>query len=76
MKSREEHLQWCKDRAMQYVKRGDLPNAVASMMSDMRKHPETKTGVDGVLGQLGLLAAMDAQRGDQTAVERYILGFN
>jgi hypothetical protein len=61
---------------MQYVKAGDLPNAVASMMSDMTKHPETKTSVEGALGSLGLLAAMDAQRGDQSAVERYISGFN
>jgi hypothetical protein len=40
--SRAEHLQWCKDRALAYADRGDVVNAVASMVSDMRKHPETE----------------------------------
>lgn len=74
--TREEHMQWCKDRAMDYVKRGDLVNAVASMMSDLSKHDDTRSSVNGVLGQLGLLAAQQAQSGDRAAVERYILGFN
>jgi hypothetical protein len=39
--TREEHLQWCKDRALDYVSRGDLADAMASMMSDMEKHPGT-----------------------------------
>lgn len=42
--TREEHVKWCKDRAMDYVKHGDLLNAVTSMMSDMDKHPDTKLG--------------------------------
>lgn len=74
--TREEHLQWCKDRAMDYVKRGDLVNAVGSMMSDLNKHEETASSGAGAFGMLGLMAARDAQRGDQAAVERYILGFN
>ena len=72
--TREEHLQWCKDRAMDYVKRGDLLNGVTSMMSDMDKHPDTKLGQ--TLSGLGLLAAMDATKGDKASVERFILGFN
>lgn len=39
---RAAHLQWCKDRALEYADCGDMVNAVASMASDMRKHPETK----------------------------------
>ena len=74
MRTRDEHLQWCKDRAMEYVKRGELLEGVTSMMSDMDQHPETK--LPPVLSQLGLLAAVDAQKGDRRAVERYILGFN
>lgn len=74
MMDRAEHLQWCKDRALAYVERGDLVNAVASMMSDLDKHEETKAG--GVLLQLGLMAAMQAQRGDRAGVVRYITGFN
>jgi hypothetical protein len=40
--NRAEHLQWCKDRALEYAGRGDWPNAIASMASDLGKHPETK----------------------------------
>ncbi len=75
MTTREEHMQWCKDRAMDYVHRGDLVNAVASMMSDLDKRPETKSTGDA-LAALGLMAAMQATQGDRDGVERYILGFN
>ena len=42
MITREEHLEWCKRRALAYVAAGDLLNACASMMSDIPKHPETQ----------------------------------
>lgn len=74
--TREEHMRWCKDRAMDYVNRGDLVNAVASMMSDLSKHEETATSATGALAGLGLLAAMQAQNGDRDGVVRYIKGFN
>ena len=40
--TRAEHLAWCKQRALAYVEQGDLNNAFASMISDLRKHPETE----------------------------------
>lgn len=39
--TRAEHLQWAKTRALAYVTHGDLPNAFTSMLSDLRKHPQT-----------------------------------
>lgn len=57
MITRQEHLQWCKDRAMQYVNAGDFSQAVASMASDLDKHPET-AGVASFAGQLGLMELM------------------
>lgn len=39
--NRQNHLQWCKDRAIEYLDQDDLNNAATSMMSDMGKHPET-----------------------------------
>lgn len=71
--TRTEHLEWCKKRAHEYLDRGDITNAVTSMMSDMTKHEETKFAVEGVLGQLGMLAVMS---GDRNEVRRYIDGFN
>jgi len=38
--TRAEHLEWAKKRALDYIDRGDDVNGVASMLSDMRKHPE------------------------------------
>ena len=71
--TREEHLKSCKDRAMEYVKSGNLLEAVTSKMSDIRKHPEMQ---GGALDMLGLVAAQQAQSGDRDGVIRYIQGFN
>src|SRR6476660_9902729 len=39
--TRDEHLAWCKRRALEYVDAGDLTRAVASMTSDLKTHPDT-----------------------------------
>lgn len=72
---RQKHLAWCKERALEYVNAGDLPNAVASMSSDMNKHPETKfdNGVGAILMQLGM---MEVINGNVDGVRRWIEGFN
>ena len=41
MKTREEHLAWCKARALEYLP-DDPIQAVTSMASDLGKHPETE----------------------------------
>lgn len=74
MEARGEYLQWCKDRAMEYVNRGELLEGVTSMMSDMEKRDDTKLGP--ALSGLGIHAAMAATQGNRDMVERYILGFN
>jgi hypothetical protein len=72
MRTREEHLAWCKQRAHEYLDRGDLLDAVTSMMSDLDKHPEFgKT--NPFLAMTGMLAA---QRHDLDGVRRFIDGFN
>ena len=71
--TREEHLQWCKERALEYLKPGphySVPDAVASMLSDLRKHGET--GASAVLGRLGMLYAMNH---DSARARRFINGF-
>ena len=37
----EDHMIWCKERALDEVKKGALSAAWASMASNLRKHPET-----------------------------------
>lgn len=74
METRADYLQWCKDRAMEYVRRGELLEGVTSMMSDMEKRDDTKLGP--ALSGLGIQAALQATQGNRDMVERYILGFN
>lgn len=71
--TREEHLAWCKKRALEYLDKGDVENAIASMMSDMQKHDETKLISGSMLSAMGLRIAMT--RNPQDA-RRYIEGFN
>ena len=70
--TRQEHLDWCKKRAHEYLSRGYLADAVASMMSDLNKHPETALNTP-TLGMLGMLAV---QSNDEREVRRFIDGFN
>ena len=73
MTTRAEHLAWCKSRAMEYVDAGDVSQAMASMASDLGKHPETAGHAGVQLGTMLLLA------GHLNAVEemrRFIEGFN
>lgn len=73
--TREEHLDWCKKRAMEYVNKGELLEGVTSMMSDLTKHPDTASR-SGPLAVLGVFALQQAQSGDRAGVVRYITGFN
>lgn len=36
--NRAEHLAWAKERALEYVERGELIQAVSSMLSDLKKY--------------------------------------
>lgn len=73
MRSREEHLQWCKQRALEYITAGDVQNAFASMSSDLGKHPETK----GHIGmELGLMLMRGGHLGSPIKMKEFIEGFN
>ena len=66
-----EHMEWAKKRALVYVDRGELRDAVASMISDLGKHPDTEC--PAFLGVAGMLASAD---GDADFVRHWIEGFN
>ncbi len=68
--TRDEHIAWAKRRAHEYLAAGDVANAVASMISDMNKHPECRVGQHLVM--LGLLAARDH---DFVLAQQFIDGF-
>lgn len=71
MRTRDQHLEFCKVRAREYLNDGDLMNAVTSMMSDLDKHPETKVN-NATLLMLGVFAV---NSGDPREVSRFIEGF-
>lgn len=77
MKTRAEHLLWCKDRALEYVEHGDLNAALASFTSDMNKHEDTSTALRNDVGvtliQLGVIAATS---GNKQEMRNWINGFN
>ena len=75
--NRQEHLAWCKDRALAYVNKGDLSSAVTSMVSDLTKHELTKSLAESpAMSMISIFAARDAMLGNVEAVRRFITGFN
>jgi uncharacterized protein YejL (UPF0352 family) len=70
---RAEHLAWCKQRALQYVDVGDVQNALASMISDLRKHPDTE---DHSGMALGMVLAMNGHLSTERQMREFIEGFN
>lgn len=71
MRSRDEHLEWCKHVAREYLERGDVAGAVTSMLSDLSKHPET-CRVGTVMTGLGLFYA---DKRDLEGARRFVEGF-
>lgn len=54
--SRKEHLEWCKQRAREYLERRDYQGAIGSMLSDLGKHPKTVSSQKA--GGIVMLATM------------------
>jgi hypothetical protein len=74
MRTREEHLEFCKQRAREYLDAGDLVNAVTSMGSDMDKHPETRLSGEK-MGTLMYVAMFRITEGDAQGIREWIEGF-
>lgn len=70
--TREEHLKWCKERALAYVNISPM-EAFTSMASDLDKHDETK---DHAGVKLGLMLMMSGRLNERDEVIKFIEGFN
>jgi hypothetical protein len=68
--TRDEHLAWCKKRALEYLP-GNPVEAMGSMMSDLKKHPELEHHPGLMIAPMFYGAHSDPQ-----AVRRWIVGFN
>jgi hypothetical protein len=70
--TRDEHIAWCKRRALEYVDADNLSHAVASMASDLKTHPDTDNPALNGLAMIGMMYATD---GDKVAVQSWIERF-
>jgi len=73
MKTRAEHIAWCKQRALAFVDAGDTQQAFTSMASDLNSHPET-TGHSAVNLGMGLMVAGHLKT--ESEMREFIEGFN
>ena len=71
--NRQEHLEWCKKRALEYVDENNLSQAYASMVSDLRKHPET---ANHSAIELGMQLLMNGCLDTTEKMRKFINGFN
>ena len=71
--TRQEHLEWCKKRALEYCDANDLQQAFASMASDLNKHEET-AGHVGI--QLGMIQLINGFLTTAEAMRKFINGFH
>ena len=74
MMTRQEHLKWCRERAiaeMDYHK--DPSSAIISMMSDLGKHPETASEV---LQSLCMMQLMTHPKMTRQETINFLNGFN
>lgn len=67
MTTAAEHFAWARGRAMEYVEAGDGGNAMASLVSDLSKHPGTAgiltADLQGLfLGEVAIGGAVGARR--------------
>jgi hypothetical protein len=70
MMTRAEHLAWAKERALEYA---DASQALASIGSDLSKHPETR-GHPGP--ELMMLELLTGGLTSPAQIRRFIEGFH
>lgn len=66
-------MAWAKQRALEYVDAGDVPNALASLNSDLGKHPETK-GHSAI--ELGMMLTVAGHLSSAAQMRDWIDGIN
>jgi hypothetical protein len=88
--TRQEHLEWAKERALEYVDRArkeatrqnwagvrkELADAYASMGSDLGKHPDLANHKGIELGIMLIMMPNSPYLEDPDEMERFIKGFN
>jgi len=71
--TREEYLQWAKERALKYVNEGNLTDAFSSLAADLNNNDETRDHIGLGLGMAQLVGGM---LNTPQAMREFIEGFN
>ena len=71
--TRQDHLIWCKKRALEYVEINDLNQAFASMTSELGKHKETAEH-SGM--KLGIALLIGGHLNTPREMRKFLDGFN
>jgi hypothetical protein len=71
--TRQEHLEWCKKRALEYSDAGDTAQAFSSMTSDLGKHDDTR---NHAAIELGMMMLMGGMLSSPSEMRKFIEGFN
>lgn len=74
--TRAQHLQWVRQRAIDEFRFSGKPaDAVASIISDLGKHPET-AGSGQVIGALALMQLASGQLNTEAQIKKFVDGIN
>jgi len=73
MTTRQEHMDWCKRRALEYCDAGDPGQAIVSMLSDLGRHDETRNHL-AIMLTMPLM--MGGHLGTVETARKHIEGFN
>lgn len=74
--TRAEHLKWCKERAIaEFDFSGRPQDAMASMISDLGKHPGTADSVR-LAATLGMQLVANGHMSTRAQVVEFVNGFN
>jgi len=71
--SKPDHMAWCKSRALDILRSGDIPGAYASMVQDLRSDPSTE---QHPAIMLGMQLMMGGHLDTQDKMEKFINDFN
>lgn len=72
MTTAREHFLWARERALDYVDRGDGPHAIASLFTDLRSHEGTRAMIED--NTVSLLAVSELLIAGDTGARRFIEG--
>lgn len=72
MTTRGEHIDWCKQRALEVLETGDAKEAYAAMCQGLAEHSET---ADHPAVELGMMRLMAGELDSKDAMKKFIEDF-